>query len=86
MAAIAKRLQNVRATQLQKAQPSHYIFYMLRRALGGKDESHYNIVKRRLLNVSSLQSKLRTLGIHVADDATVDDPGCVYTHPLWGIW
>ena len=39
-------------------------------------------VERRLLNASSLQSKLRTLGIHVADVAMVDDPGCVYTHPL----
>ena len=29
-------------------------------------------VERRLLNASSLQSKLRTLGIHVADVAMVD--------------
>lgn len=40
-------------------------------------------VERRLLNASSLQSKLRTLGIHVADDAMVDDLGmCLYAFPL----
>jgi len=44
-------------------------------------ESLHN-VERRLLNAASLQSKLRTLGIHVADVAMVDVPGCVHTHPL----
>ena len=33
-------------------------------------------------NASSLQSKLRTLGTHVDDDATVDVPG-VITSLLW---
>ena len=46
----------------------------------GRESLHY--VERRLLNASSLHSKLRTLGIPVADVAMVDDPGCVYTHPL----
>jgi len=42
---------------------------------------HY--VERRLLNASSLQSKLRTLGIHVADVAMVDVLGmCLYASPL----
>lgn len=44
---------------------------------------HY--VERRLLNASSLQSELRTLGIHVADVAMVDAQGCVYTHPPFGV-
>ena len=39
-------------------------------------------VERRLLNASSLQSKLRTLGIHVADVAMVDVLGmCLYASP-----
>ena len=48
----------------------------------GKWES-LHFVERRLLSASSLQSKLRTLGIHVADDAMVDVLGmCLYASPL----
>ena len=43
-------------------------------------EKQERTYKRRLLNASSLHSKLRTLGIPVADVAMVDDPGCVYMH------
>lgn len=50
----------------------------------GKESLHY--VERRLLNASSLQSELRTLGIHVADVAMVDAQGCVYTHPPFVIY
>lgn len=39
-------------------------------------------VERRLLNASLLRSELRTLRTLVANVAIVDDPGCVYTHPL----
>lgn len=39
-------------------------------------------VERRLLNASLLRSEFRTLRTLVADVAIVDDPGCVYTHPL----
>ena len=53
------------------------------RWVGKRESLHY--VERRLLNASSLCSKLRTLGIHVADDAMVDDLGmCLYVS-LW-IW
>ena len=42
-----------------------------------------HFVERRLLNASSLQSKLRTLGIHVADVAMVDVLGmCLYASPF----
>ena len=40
----------------------------------GGDKSHY-ILERRLFSASSLHSKLRTLGIPVADVAMVDVPG-----------
>jgi len=40
-------------------------------------------VERRLLNASSLHSKLRTLGIPVADAAMVDVLGmCIYASPF----
>ena len=40
-------------------------------------------VERRLLNASSLHSKLRTLGNPVADDAMVDVLGmCLYASPF----
>ena len=40
-------------------------------------------VERRLLNASSLHSKLRTLGIPVVDVATVDVLGmCLYASPF----
>jgi len=49
--------------------------------LGKRESLHF--VERRLLSASSLQSKLRTLGIHVADDAMVDVLGmCLYASPL----
>ena len=43
----------------------------------------HDILKRRLLSASSLQSKLRTLGNHVADDAIVDVLGmCICAFPI----
>ena len=51
--------------------------------IGWEQRESLHFVERRLLNASSLQSKLRTLGIHVADVAMVDVLGmCIYASPL----
>ena len=51
------------------------------RALGGKERTDIEGVYS---DASSLQSKLRTLGIHVADDAMVDVLGmCLYASPFF---
>ena len=51
--------------------------------IGWEKLGSLHFVERRLLNASSLQSKLRTLGIHVADVAMVDVLGmCLCASPL----
>lgn len=47
--------------------------------MGGKQERTY---KRRLLGAAFYSSNVEHLKKLCRRNATVDDPGCVYTHPL----